>query len=95
MLKTVRQVWVKPVSGLFTFSSISTGLYSAAHPGQASPVHKLPRFYKLMLMFVPSLFHASKTHFTSVNSVLRPAVHTTYNKRLFYLNLVINSRRFA
>jgi|GEM_PF-3665069 len=86
MLKVAGLAWVKPVGGLLKFSSINGRLYTAVPSGPKRPVDKHPLFYKSLPGFVPGFFHAPKGLIISVKFLLIPAVHTTYNKRLFYLN---------
>lgn len=95
MLRAAAGSWGESVTGLCTFSSISVGLYSAADSYRYSYVDKQHRFYESLRGLMPGLFHAAEAVFISVRLELIPAIHTAYNKRLLYLNLVINSRRLA
>ena len=83
--------WGKPVPGLFMFSGISAGLYPIASRTMYTVVGTKPGFYRFILGFL----HDFKTLFISNKLVFLHIVHTPYNKRLVYLNIVINSRRLA
>lgn len=87
MLKARFQAWVKPVGGLLKVRCIKTGLSSWPLAGPGGAVDKHPGLYEPLHGFVPGFFHGEKHTFISIISSIIPIIHTTYNKRLVYLNL--------
>jgi hypothetical protein len=83
--------WGKPVPGLFKVGGTKVGLYPATIGAVRTAGAKSPWFYK----FLQGLLHGLETLFIPVKNMFLHIVHTPYNKRLVYLNLVINSRRLA
>lgn len=94
MLKPVFLV-VQPVGNMFSICGAFRGLFSAVKNTGFMAVYKNGGLYKFIQDFYQWVIHVGFRFFISVNSLLIPTIHTTYNKlQLININnFVISNRR--
>jgi hypothetical protein len=81
---------VKPVVNLFRVCGVFGGLFSGVKNTGFAVGYKNGGLYKVLQLVSPTFFHLKNSLFVSVNSILIPTIHTTYNKlQLIKLNTLL------